>query len=70
MDIAKPPGGFIIGEPDGVRSSITAHKQQWPRIQQYWDDIMSRLQQTGHREGVRVHRVGTAKRTKIAGRLL
>jgi hypothetical protein len=54
MDVAKPPGGFIIDEPDGVKSSIAAHARQWPRIQKYWEDIKSRLQQTGHREGMRV----------------
>jgi hypothetical protein len=54
MDIAKPPGGFNIDEPAGVTSAITAHVQQWPRLQTHWADVKSRLQQVGHREGTPV----------------
>jgi hypothetical protein len=51
MDIAKPPGGFTIDEPDNVKATIAAYAQQWPRLGAYWFDIKARLRQTGHREG-------------------
>jgi hypothetical protein len=66
MDIAKPPGGFIIDEPDGVKSSIAAHSKQWPRIETYWFDIKARLAQTGHREGMLVRRGPRGARLYLA----
>jgi hypothetical protein len=51
MQIAKPPGGFVIDEPSGVKAAIAAHAKRWPRIGRYWADIRLRLSQTGHREG-------------------
>jgi hypothetical protein len=66
MDIAKPPGGFTINEPDSVRSIIAAHSRQWPRIETYWSDIKSRLAQTGHREGMPVRKGPHGARLYVA----
>jgi hypothetical protein len=66
MDIAKPPGGFFIDEPEAVRSMIASHAKQWPRIRAYWADIKARLQQTGHREGTLVSRGPPGARLYVA----
>jgi hypothetical protein len=66
MDIAKPPGGFRVIEPDAVRQLIESYSQQWPRLPKYWEDIKARLKQTGHREGVLVPRTAPGSRTFIA----
>jgi hypothetical protein len=55
MQFAKPPDGFIIDEPDGVRAAVAAYEKRWPRIQTYWADIKARLSQTGHREGTAIN---------------
>jgi hypothetical protein len=55
MDIAKPPDGFFVIEPAGVKAAIDAYSNTSPRILVFWDDIKSRLKQTGHREGTRVN---------------
>jgi hypothetical protein len=54
MDIAKPPGGFTVHEPDAVKAMIAGSARRWPRIEAYWSDIKARLAQTGHREGIPV----------------
>jgi hypothetical protein len=51
MQIAKPPGGFNIVEPDAIKALIRSHQVSWPRLEAYWTDIKERLKQTGHREG-------------------
>ena len=42
MQIAKPPGGFNIIEPDAVKALIRSHQVRWPRLEAYWVDISSR----------------------------
>jgi hypothetical protein len=54
MDIAKPPGGFFIDEPENVKGAIAAYAEQWARLPAHWDDIKARLAQTGHRQGTRI----------------
>jgi hypothetical protein len=66
MNIAKPPGGFIIDEPQGVMAMIDAHASQWPRVQAHWSDIKARLRQTGHREGQPVKNGPPGTRVYIA----
>jgi len=56
MQVAKPPGGFIVREPATVVALIASHAESWPRLAAYWTDIKARLKQTGHREGVAVGR--------------
>jgi hypothetical protein len=66
MDIAKPPGGFRVIEPEAVRQLIKSYSQQWPRLPRYWEDIKSRLKQTGHKEGVLVPRAAPGSRAFVA----
>ena len=56
MQIAKPPGGFIMQEPAGIAALIASKADSWPRLTKFWIDIKARLAQTGHREGVTVGR--------------
>jgi len=51
MQIAKPPGGFNVIEPDAVKALIRSHQVRWPRLEAYGADIKERLKQTGRREG-------------------
>lgn len=56
MQVAKPPDGFFMREPDTVSDLIESHAGKWPRLATFWVDIKARLKQTGHREGVPVGR--------------
>ena len=67
MDIAKPPGGFILDEPPAITVLIASHAQIWPRLPAYWSDIKSRLRQTGHREGVPIPNAAPGARLFVAG---
>jgi hypothetical protein len=58
MQVAKPPGGFIVQEPAPVAALITSKAKSWPRLPEFWTDIKARLKQTGHREGDPVGRRG------------
>jgi hypothetical protein len=66
MQIAKPPGGFSIVEPDGVKALIRTHQARWPRLETYWADIKARLKQTGHREGTPTQKGPRGARVFIA----
>jgi hypothetical protein len=66
MQLAKPPGGFNIEEPDAIRALIRSHEKQWPRLASYWTDIKARLKQTGHRDGTPTRKGPPGARVFIA----
>ena len=51
MNIARPPGGFIIVLTPRAQATLDGVAANVPRLQDVWAGICDRLRFTAHREG-------------------